>query len=605
MTVTCPTITAELLAAIMDAAPTRVRKRLDREPNAASNWQWSHTPQTWTIVVGDETVCLKSNLADQITQLTEVSCSCLLAPKCFHVLACVTLLEIASNDKDSSAQELVGAIVESDVAPSEEIDITDAMRRAAVESLRAIDGVMVSGARASGLLVQSSLLRAAHQSRAEGLLQLSAALIRMVEGIQRLRRVDDHTDCEALRRDAVAAINAANELLHAGTLTPANLGYSRRPFSPVKLKRLYGVLAEPILTLSGYAGVVTHLLGDDGQLYQIVETRPGDANLIGQAYRGGIDLGRTTTSAQVISRSRIDVQNLTCSPDGRLGKGSRTRWAIEPSSYQESVGGGERWTVSLADQVTSVFDCASEPDLLRHGGWDLVCVRGKVLGANGSGVAFEPEAGQSRLTLGISIDDRSLPFRENLQMLARCPGLEIEVLGRVRLHQAGWINALSFHALSEDIMLPDAWGGRCHLGLDELKRHHFKHAERFAPESELVSDETRINRNPDSGSQPEMFPGLDRRCTALMLGGRGAVGSPSSATHRRDRARLISRGQLTAARMLDGLALVCAEAPAVSSRRGPSQQTHQFRRPTLLAASEHYLRASRGCYEREKWMRVV
>ncbi|TWT65311.1 hypothetical protein [Allorhodopirellula solitaria] len=622
MTTSRPTLTSELLAAIIDAAPGRVRKRLDRQPAAASDWSWNHAAHVWTIQAGEETVRLQVDADDHLTTINDVACSCLLSPKCFHVLACVTSLavhdptsvaEAESAADESSSPNRTSSEIGTDVNAGDPIEISDAVRQAAIASLRAIDGVLVSGARASGVIIQSSLLRAAHQGRAEGLVHLSAALIRTAEGIQRLRRGDDHTDSEALRRDIVIAIDAAAELRQSETLTPAKTGFARRPFSPVSLRSLDGAVAEPILTRSGYAGVATHLIGDDQQLYQIVETRPGDATLIGQAYRGGIDLGTTTASAQTLSRSHLDVQNLSCSPDGRLGKGSKTRWAIDRKN-DTAIGSGssswERWSVPLGDQVAAVFEQATSPAWLRRGGWDLVCVRGVVLGVSGRTVALEHEGSGARLRLGISIDHASLPFRENLQLLARCPGLAVEVVGRVQLDQAGLIDGLTLRGLSDDWILPDSWAGRCHLGLDRLQRHHLRSPERFASEVDAPPAEPLqpgSSRQPDtrSSSQTDLFSGLERHCTALVLGGRDAVGSIGSASHRRDQARLVSRGQVAAASLLDSLAMACAEAPAVTRRNRLAEDNRHLQRPLVLAAAAAYLDASRRFYEREQWMRVL
>ena len=604
-----PTITGTLLAAIIDAAPGRVRKRLDREPTAAANWQWIRVGDVWTITTGEENVQLKTDDRQLVVGIEMLSCSCLLSPQCFHLLAVVTSLGIADEvDGRVDAGVEADAEVGVEVVDDGSVDITTAMRQAAEQSLRSIDSLLVSGARASGLIVQSSLLRAAHQARAEGLVNLSAALIRVTEGIQRLRAADQHADSDNLRRDTILAIEAADHLLRTDSISAARLGYVRRPFSLNSLKRLTGVVAEPILTLSGYAGVVTHLIGDDGGCYQVVETRPGDASLISQAYRGGIDLGGTTASAHVISRSRIDVQNLTSSPDGRLGKGSRTRWAIQPSRDADFADVSQlpsRWSAPLRKQITRVFDQADSIEMPLHGRAGLVCVRGSIVGARGNGVSFQPDDCEATLTLGIAMDNAAVLYRPNLQMLARCPGLSIELFASVRLDQAGWIDALSFRPLSDDLTFPEGWLGRCHLGLDELKRHYFQNTNRFAVDIEDQSNNRHVsvgNDAPVRYAGVDLFPGLESRCAAAVIGGRGAVGSIGSTTHRRDHARLESRGQRTAADMLNLLATACAESPA-ATRRGSAQQAQEtFRRPLTLAVIDRYCRESQRCYEREKWL---
>ncbi len=605
-----PTITAAFLVKFIEAAPGRVRKRLDQQPDAATTWQWKQSENAWMISTGEETVRLQTDEGKPLEQTEAVSCSCLLSPKCFHLLACLTTLNIADETSVMTDQYDEAEKITSQEISSEQTQVSAAMKQTAQQCLRAIDAVLVSGSRASGLIVQSSLLRAAHQARAEGLVNLSAALIRVTEGIQRLRAGDDHTDCTVLRRDMVATVHAAHALLSNEKIPTASLGYARRPFAPTSIKRVTGVLAEPILTLSGYAGVVTHLIGDDGLFYQVVETRPGDAVLVGQAYRGGIDLGGTTASAQTISRARIDVQNLTSSPDGRLGKGNKTRWAIHPvasvNTAETSPHTG-RWSAPLEEQVRQVFEHAEQAEWLPRGGWDLVSARGTVLGAIGNSVLFQVAESNVRLTLGISIDHQDLPFRENLQLLARCPGLAIEVYGRVRLDRAGWIDALSLRSLSAELVLPDSWAGRCHLGLDELKRQYFSNAERYATEVDESVNSGEKQKLPmpplRSSATTDLFPGLEQRCLAMVVGGRGAIGSVGSATHRRDQVRLRSRGQLNAIQMLDHLAIVCAEPLMTTQPQRISEQTNLPLRPITLAIVDHYCRTARNAYERDKWLR--
>lgn len=608
-----PSIKAELLTEIIEAAPGRVRKRLDRDPAAAANWQWEQTNGKWTISAGDETVQLRADDRQTVVDSEMVSCSCLLSPRCFHLLAVVTSLTIASEAEQAPESKSQPPATSQTEPDQNDVEITDAMRGAVQQSLQAIDSLLVSGARASGLIIQSALLRAAHQCRAEGLVNLSASLIRIAEGIQRLRAADEHADCDQLRRDTITAIEAAHRLNRIASAPKSQLGYARSPFSPNSLKRLTGVIAEPILTLSGYAGVVTHLIGDDGDIYQLVDTRPGNADLINQAYRGGIDLGETTASAQVISRSRIDVQNLTSSPDGRLGKGGKTRWAIQPAKKghaEDFSTSHSNWKKDIREQISRVFDETSSPEEPLRRDTNLVCLQGTIVAAKGAGVLFQPANCEATLTLGIAMDHAAVKYRQNLQMLARCPGLLIEVFARLRLDQAGWIDALSFRALSNEVTLPDHWMGRCHLGLDELHRHHFQNTQRYVEDIDhqlkqpsrdepdvFIRDAPEIR---SSGS--DLFPGLEKRCAAVVIGGRSSVGSVSSRTHRQAHARLVARGQRTAAEMINQLAMACAEPPAATRRGNVNHASEQHRRPITLAVIDRYCREFRSHYERKKWL---
>ena len=90
-----PTVSPQLLAAAIESAPDRVRRRLDRSPDAAAGWQWLLSGNDWTIDTGGEKVKLPR---ENIHALNQLSCTCLLTPNCFHVLACLTALKVALAD---------------------------------------------------------------------------------------------------------------------------------------------------------------------------------------------------------------------------------------------------------------------------------------------------------------------------------------------------------------------------------------------------------------------------------------------------------------------------------------------------------------------------
>ena len=107
-----PRITALLLATLIESTPDRVRRRFDRTPDAAAGWEWESGEEGWTIVAGEESIQLP---LDHITSIDQISCTCLLSPQCFHVIACLTRLEVmsvvtASMPEDEAELEQSGAI---------------------------------------------------------------------------------------------------------------------------------------------------------------------------------------------------------------------------------------------------------------------------------------------------------------------------------------------------------------------------------------------------------------------------------------------------------------------------------------------------------------
>ncbi|OYP33076.1 hypothetical protein [Rhodopirellula sp. MGV] len=592
-----PCIVAEAVAAIIAAAPARVRKRLDRQPTAAQDWSWQKSDSQWLIRAGEETVALTVDATNRIAAAADVTCTCLLSPNCFHVLACVSSLVCVSGTGSASVAGTESVATEelayaeqanTDAADIEDqVAITAEMRSAAHQTIHAIENVLTTGGRASGLVIQSSLLRAAHQCRARGLIDLSNTVIRISEGIRRLRADDDDTDSGALRRDIVTAILNARDVLRHEQLSVQVVGQVRRSFQPVKLSRLTGVIAEPILTLSGYAGVCVHLIAPDGRWFQVNQLQPGDAALIVRAYRGGIDLGALTLSAEKLSRASLDVQNLTASEDGRLGKGTKTRWAVRSNNGSPERSGKpldrcERLNSPLSAQVDRAFSDSQRP------GDDLVCFVGRIAGPQGGTLLMTEETTSETLRLGIAIDDQHVAFRKNLQLLARAPGMRLRVYGRLRHDSAGLIDALTIEPVNDDsdsprLVLPDEWHERCHLGLDTLQRHHITRTERFASEVEFGESTSAAN-------QPVVAQPLSRRTLAMVLGGRRAVPPFTSDSHRRDKRRLIQQAQPTAAELLDLL--------AISS----SSETHETHfRSLTLAAAETYLASALKSFQHDGW----
>ncbi|WP_341874187.1 hypothetical protein [Streptomyces vinaceus] len=158
--------------------------------------------------------------------------------------------------------------------PAAEV-LTAAQLRAAAALWRAAAEALAAGVTAGGAVVQAELLRAAHTARLAGLPRAEAATLRVVRGLRAAR--------ERSGGHRLADLTAAfRELLHtAGLLAsgtaagPALTGTVRRAYQPGGSLRVYGLCREPVLSATGYGGVVTHLLAADGARYSVSDVRPG------------------------------------------------------------------------------------------------------------------------------------------------------------------------------------------------------------------------------------------------------------------------------------------------------------------------------------------
>ncbi len=495
-----PKIDPGLMARMIDAAPGRVRKRLDKEPAIAESWDWQQHGESWRVAAGGEQVTLEP-VAGVLRLQDQLACSCLLAPKCFHVLACLHALPVSDEEPEAassgeSGYDAGGCGGDIDVAEdsSEEGSeqaavgvVTPAMRGAAKRVGSAGEAVLRVGVRACGALTQAELLRAGHECRVAGLVTLANHVFRLVEGIRRLRGLSDEADSGAIERDLFAMLNTAAIVAGGETAPMWAVGAQRRKFMPLDVSRLFGWFAEPVWTRSGFAGVCTYLLNSKGTVYQIAEVREGGGELIASAYRGGIVLGELHAATRDVCRSELHVLDPTAAADGRLGRSRGTRWHMAGVSPFDGDAVQVPFGRAVADQLELVFESASQEVDQRRAGWDLIRFQGEVLGMERSDLVMRVDGERSPWQMRPAIDEPQVPYRENLTLLARAPGLRLRCVGRVDPTKARHVDLLAIGPGDESLReghdarnsaaelprlrLPDEWNGRCNLGLDRLRRH--------------------------------------------------------------------------------------------------------------------------------------
>ncbi len=605
-----PLIAPRLLASLIEQAPARIRKRLDSSPQAAESWVWQPGEQGWKIDTGQQTVTLRPRNG-RLDAMEQVECTCLLSPKCFHLLACLTQLPTGT-PRDHAAEDGTD-VGEADTGEStghtvRQVAVSRPMKTAAEESWKAVQSVLQVGGRACGTLIQAALLRASHDCRTAGLPSLANQLLRIVEGIRRVRAMSDNADSETLRRDVLAALETASELRRNDRVPIWVAGITRRTFEPADCSKLAGWFAEPVLTRSGYTGICVYFLDDGQNVYHLSEVKPSDANLVASVYRGGIALGSLTLSGRELCRQRLHVLKPTVSLDGRLGRGQATRWQTTGSSpfHDESWHG--RFAAPIATQLDAVFAMAQIPVDARAAGWNLISFDAIVLGAQGGALLVHVQGCERPWHLEIALDEPELPFRENLEMLAQAPGLALRCVGRCRLDQAGHVDALAIGEPSSCIApdddgkgdsqprlcLPTEWEGRCNLGLDRLQRHHIAHAYPQRDPPEVVAAAARS----DDGLYE-----INRYLQVVTLGGCRALTAIGAQPSQRSRRTIAAGGYPTGADLLELLSVA-----AHSSAQGPSSVVANSAGPdlaeTALACSV-YVDAARREFHRQCWQQLV
>jgi hypothetical protein len=539
-----PTISANLVAALIEATPERVRRRLDRAPDVADGWDWQPGEGAWSVSVesGGETVTLPHG---HVAVAEEVSCTCLLSPRCFHVLACLTRLEVALDEPPRVEGGEQAAVAEAEAA-EDLVEPSEGQRRAARDLIAGVAQLLRVGVAGSGVVVQSGLLRAIHQCRAEGLHRLAALGLRVNAATGEIRSRAPAADPGQLAEDVADLLETGHHVLRTQPAAGFWIGTARREQRPVRPRELLGLFAEPIITRSGFSGAAVYFLGGDGRIYTASDVRPGDAQRARDAYLGGIEIGTTTLPAKQLARGLYVGADLTASADGRLGRGKGPRIVEQgPSSWRVEAM-DERFRRPLSDQWDSAFAQASLPADARPAGWDFVFFEGTILGAVGPELLIQPIADPRTIRLAIENESESLYFRENLRMLSHAPGLRLRVIGRMYLPEPRVISALAVAPVAvvrDDglrLEIPETWGDRICLGFDEIRRHFLLNARESAA----------VLNAQESSSEDPLGP-LRRRWIGSMLSG---TASRRPTTALRAAVTSLARGGFaTGAALLDAL----------------------------------------------------
>ena len=603
-----PRVAPHVLASIVEQAPGRVQRKLDKNPGVARDWDWKCTGDSWVVEAGGETVTLVATdgciAVDQ-----DVQCSCLLSPRCFHAIASLSVLEVdagAVGNVDGESDVYVSGLEDTEDTEdsdfSSSLQLDDAQRGAAALIWKVAATVIASGARAAGSLVQAHLLRAVHECRSRGLHRLATCGLRVMQSVRMLREGQSAFRGEDLVADLTELLLVAWRLQKSDeTIDRQWIGVARRRFESIRSLRLQGLFTEPLHTRSGYAGVVTYLLGDDGVMCSISNVRPGHAGRIQEAWHTGADIGGLTISHAELNRKAVLVQNATRSADGRLGGGQSARAVATKGDGWNAPWVARQFDCPLEQQIDRVFALAAIPELERPAGSDFLFMNGSVEGTDGDHLLLR--VGASRIVLRIAADDEAMKYRENLTMLSRAPGLGIRCIGRLDAGVAGQAAVLAIasgtgtseaDAESVTLDLPDQWPNHVNLGLEELQRAHFSSAEREPVE--VASDI--LDQPSDDG-----LDAARRRLRALAMGGRHSLPTGSLRDVTIEARRLEQSMQPTAASLLLNLTKSAFDSEkSFSGVRFPAD-------PRPLAerwlACAHYERNASQSFERHLWKNAI
>ncbi|MEV6205499.1 hypothetical protein [Kitasatospora sp. NPDC051914] len=569
-----PPVAPEVLAAAVESLTSRLRKKLDATVEQYAALPLAPGPDGAGVSVrcGEDTVVtLLPGPAGTVAEEGQAQCSCLLAPRCLHRAAVLGCCPIADPPAAGAAPQAGSAEAEGGAPAAEEaagqapaaaeppapVRPTPAQVRAADDLWAAAAAVLAAGVPAAGAVPQAELLRAAHTARLADLHRAEAAALRVVRGLRSARaRYSSHRTADLAA--ALRELLLTTALLRSGPADPALLGTARRAYKPGGALRVHGVFREPVLTATGYGGVVTHLVTEDGRWLSVADIKPGGPARARGAGTAPVSVGSAALDHAGLSRGGLLVSGATVSADGRLGSGRGVRanpvaglgWGSGPVAALFSRPLAESAADRLADGPLA--DPEQTERLRRPVGCDLV-----VLGAEADCLLareLDRETGAPHgplVRLVAANRHPDLAHTANLARLAAHPGLRVRVLGRVEPDRAATLRPLAVAPVpgaSATLKLPPEWQGHADLGYDLLQGANFPSAEELAADGPVVAAE------PDPLDGSPLWR-VRRQVELAVSGGRRAVAeSARSGGARTDAAALRRTGFRTAAELTTALA---------------------------------------------------
>ncbi|HZM78621.1 MAG TPA: hypothetical protein VFC19_23075, partial [Candidatus Limnocylindrales bacterium] len=416
-----PPVAPPVVAAAVEALPARLRSRLDAMVEQAKQWPVTETSDGGARVAVDD---IQIFLTVPVDAPEKATCTCLLAPKCLHraaILSCAPILEAAP--QETAPQEAAPQEAAPDVPA-----ITGAERDAALALWQAAIPLLEKGIDGTDAIAQADLLRAVHGARTVGLHRPAAAATAVVGRVRSARSKEASFRLGELTDDLRELLTTCHQV---STNDASGRGRARRDYEPAGDPRLYGLVCEPLLTASGYAGAATILADEDCRIWTVAEVRPGEPDRVRLAADSTVEIGEIRLSHRELSRSGLLAPGAVASADGRLSHGRKVQ-AVRSAGcdwYQMPI--LKLWQTAIAAQLERWVEALRLPVTDRPGGHDLAFLEGTVVGAGRRGLLLAIDGVAGPVTVAAPWEDPSRPHIANLRQLAEnAAGQQIRLVGR-------------------------------------------------------------------------------------------------------------------------------------------------------------------------------
>lgn len=604
-----PRIQGPALAEILEALAPRLHKRLDAALERAGGWPRSTaagdaeggTGSTVTFRVDEETSVTLRLTDGVVVKAQDVSCDCLLAPACLHRAAAAAILPVdegtaTGSTSDAAPTEDARAELAASEAPG--TPLTARERAAATALWESAAAVLVAGLVGANLFTEAALARATHDARAVGLHRAASLGTRVGTDLRAARERRPEHRLEQLASDLRDLLSVTYQLTHA--TEPSALaelrGQARRSYREHGGMRLHGLFTEAIVSGTGHAGVVGHLVDESGVIWSTATIAPGGPELVRSSYDSSLKLGGTTLTHRELGRSGMLLSGGASSDDRRLSGGAATKAVRTESAGWATSAISGLFDRPLADQLAGALRADREDESFGAGD-DLVFLRAHVLGQDEMGLVLvlDTSDGEDAAVIHCLPPGDSSTTRHNLARLAAVrPSLML--IARPDRTRPGTVLGL---AINLD-------GKLINLGLDRIPvpKEEPRAGQDDAPDDAApnAAQSTVTPLTPLIPAGPTALHVVQHRVEQSVAAGRAVT---RTALLDRDCARLDRDALHTAAALLRDLAVKAEPAFDEFQRPIDSVQHPRDGYPLAWLAAAVYARAATQERTVSRWLRVL
>ncbi|MBU1221643.1 hypothetical protein KKF34_15575 [Myxococcota bacterium] len=472
MNINLPCIPELLFAQIVDNAPGVMQRRIKKNPLAAEEWTWSDADNGVTITTENDDIVTVN--VDKST-VNAINCNCLMAPKCFHVLACAFLISVkgsaapstaevpptAPDDAQNSSPSKIESSIESSDANIDDstyertVKITEAMQAFGNDAHQVFAALLKRGLNSFTLAELSTMARLLHRAKTSDVPSLASLSGAIMQSIGARLAGQSQFSLEEYTRNLALALRISFKLSIGGQAPLDIIGTARRKYNPGGGLDLMGIFCEAA-GKGTVKGVLTWFSAPGGRFLSLGTFRSDEDASCEKLHRTGIDFGGMSLSPRDLAKKRIIVSNAAISEENTLSQGK----SVKAAAANPMVSSFEQWS----EWIESLGHAGLQMSNFEKNRTGIIFAKARVEGLCSRGIVLTLENPSFPVRATYTGPGKPETVRNAFRLLGSNRGLELLIAFRI-IPASPTIDLLAVFP-----QLPEASDGhRWHaLGLDSM-----------------------------------------------------------------------------------------------------------------------------------------